>query len=85
MARPEIHDKLTQFQKISRAYLGLRHRLYLPAGVERSLAKSASGASKFISVLDRMSMKPQSKLGGVMSVKERKGLHSCTCLRGQPS
>eukprot|EP00983_Pelagomonas_calceolata_P007286 237411-Pelagomonas_calceolata.AAC.1 len=39
--------------------------------VERSLLKSASGASEFISVQDRMSMKLQSKLGGCMSVKAK--------------
>eukprot|EP00983_Pelagomonas_calceolata_P050221 1141858-Pelagomonas_calceolata.AAC.2 len=38
---------------------------------ERSLLKSASGASKFMSVLDRMSMKLQSKPGGCMSVKTK--------------
>eukprot|EP00983_Pelagomonas_calceolata_P061305 1146790-Pelagomonas_calceolata.AAC.2 len=39
--------------------------------VERSLLKSASGAGKFSSMLDRMSMKLQSKLGGCMSVKTK--------------
>eukprot|EP00983_Pelagomonas_calceolata_P011447 368917-Pelagomonas_calceolata.AAC.1 len=44
--------------------------------VERSLLKGASGASKFIGVLNRMSMKLQSKLGCFMRVKARlfKGL-----------
>eukprot|EP00983_Pelagomonas_calceolata_P131992 1161829-Pelagomonas_calceolata.AAC.1 len=47
-------------------------------GDERSLLKSASGASKLISVLDKMRMKLQSKLGGCMSVKTKlfKGLQS---------
>eukprot|EP00983_Pelagomonas_calceolata_P070543 1150829-Pelagomonas_calceolata.AAC.1 len=46
--------------------------------VERSLLKSASGASKFISVLDRISMKLYNKLCGCMSVKTKlfKGLLS---------
>eukprot|EP00983_Pelagomonas_calceolata_P071734 1151380-Pelagomonas_calceolata.AAC.1 len=39
--------------------------------VERSLLKSVSGASKFTSVLVRMNMKLQSKLGGCMSVKTK--------------
>eukprot|EP00983_Pelagomonas_calceolata_P003348 109114-Pelagomonas_calceolata.AAC.1 len=39
--------------------------------VERSLFKSASGANKFISVLNRMGMKLQSKPGGCMSVKTK--------------
>eukprot|EP00983_Pelagomonas_calceolata_P074139 1152432-Pelagomonas_calceolata.AAC.1 len=39
--------------------------------VERSLLKSASGASKFISLLDGIGMKLQSKLGGCMSVKAK--------------
>eukprot|EP00983_Pelagomonas_calceolata_P057271 1144997-Pelagomonas_calceolata.AAC.6 len=43
--------------------------LILVARVERSLLKSVSGARKFISVLDRMGMKLQSKPGGCMSVK----------------
>eukprot|EP00983_Pelagomonas_calceolata_P005208 170172-Pelagomonas_calceolata.AAC.1 len=38
--------------------------LILVTRVERSLFKSASGASKFISVLDGMGMKLQSKPGG---------------------
>eukprot|EP00983_Pelagomonas_calceolata_P058324 1145433-Pelagomonas_calceolata.AAC.3 len=44
--------------------------------VERSLLGSASGANKFISVLDRMSMKLQSKPDGCMTVKTKpfKGL-----------
>eukprot|EP00983_Pelagomonas_calceolata_P025364 795912-Pelagomonas_calceolata.AAC.1 len=46
-------------------------RLVLMMKVGRSLNKSASGASKFISVLDRMSMKLQSKLGGYMNVKTK--------------
>eukprot|EP00983_Pelagomonas_calceolata_P007329 239393-Pelagomonas_calceolata.AAC.5 len=45
--------------------------LILVMRVETSLLKSASGASKFLSVLDRMSMKLQSKLGGCMSVKTK--------------
>eukprot|EP00983_Pelagomonas_calceolata_P058860 1145664-Pelagomonas_calceolata.AAC.1 len=36
---------------------------------ERSLLKSAAGARKFISVLDRMDVKIQSKPGGCISVK----------------
>eukprot|EP00983_Pelagomonas_calceolata_P034733 1088124-Pelagomonas_calceolata.AAC.1 len=43
--------------------------LILVTRVERSLLKSASGARKFISVLDRMGMKLRSKPGGCMSVK----------------
>eukprot|EP00983_Pelagomonas_calceolata_P129160 1161585-Pelagomonas_calceolata.AAC.1 len=39
--------------------------------VERSLLKSASGANKFISVLNRMSMKLQSKVDGCMSIKTK--------------
>eukprot|EP00983_Pelagomonas_calceolata_P127736 1161439-Pelagomonas_calceolata.AAC.15 len=39
--------------------------------VERSLLKSASGARKFISVLDGMGMKLQSKPGGCMGVKTK--------------
>eukprot|EP00983_Pelagomonas_calceolata_P022311 701886-Pelagomonas_calceolata.AAC.1 len=38
--------------------------LILVTRIERSLLKSASGASKFIRVLDRMGMKLQSKPGG---------------------
>eukprot|EP00983_Pelagomonas_calceolata_P019279 606407-Pelagomonas_calceolata.AAC.1 len=38
---------------------------------KRSLLKSASGASKFISALDRLSMKFQSKLDGCMSIKTK--------------
>eukprot|EP00983_Pelagomonas_calceolata_P053754 1143416-Pelagomonas_calceolata.AAC.3 len=45
---------------------------------ERSLPKSAYGASSFISALDRMSMKLQSKLGGCMGANTKllKGLQS---------
>eukprot|EP00983_Pelagomonas_calceolata_P119831 1160642-Pelagomonas_calceolata.AAC.11 len=39
--------------------------------VEGSLLKSASGAKTFISVLDRMSMKLESKFDGCMSVKTK--------------
>eukprot|EP00983_Pelagomonas_calceolata_P128303 1161498-Pelagomonas_calceolata.AAC.4 len=39
--------------------------------VERSLLKSASGANKFIGILERMGMKLQSKPGGCMSVKTK--------------
>eukprot|EP00983_Pelagomonas_calceolata_P062100 1147139-Pelagomonas_calceolata.AAC.1 len=39
--------------------------------VERSLLKSMSGACEFISVLDRVSMKLQSKLDGCMGVKTK--------------
>eukprot|EP00983_Pelagomonas_calceolata_P125523 1161218-Pelagomonas_calceolata.AAC.2 len=46
-------------------------RLILVMRVDRSLLKSASGASKFISVLDRMSMKVQGKLAGCTSVKTK--------------
>eukprot|EP00983_Pelagomonas_calceolata_P002203 74954-Pelagomonas_calceolata.AAC.1 len=47
---------------------------------ERSLLKSAPGACKFKSVLDRMMMKLQRKLDGCMSVKTKlfKGLQSVT-------
>eukprot|EP00983_Pelagomonas_calceolata_P117183 1160390-Pelagomonas_calceolata.AAC.5 len=45
--------------------------LILVMRVERGLLKSASGASKLVSVLDRMSMKLQSKLGGLVSVKTK--------------
>eukprot|EP00983_Pelagomonas_calceolata_P116902 1160364-Pelagomonas_calceolata.AAC.2 len=41
----------------------------LMMGVERSLLNHAPGASKLTSALDRMSMKPQSKLYGYVSVK----------------
>eukprot|EP00983_Pelagomonas_calceolata_P055312 1144105-Pelagomonas_calceolata.AAC.2 len=46
--------------------------------IESSLFKSASGASSFIGVLDRMSMKLQSKLRGDLSVKTKpfEGLQS---------
>eukprot|EP00983_Pelagomonas_calceolata_P102717 1158838-Pelagomonas_calceolata.AAC.11 len=43
--------------------------LILVTRVEKGLLKSASGASKFISVLDGIGMKLQSKPGGCMSVK----------------
>eukprot|EP00983_Pelagomonas_calceolata_P015728 499117-Pelagomonas_calceolata.AAC.1 len=46
-------------------------RLVLMMTVGRNLLKSASGASKFISVLDRMSMKLQIKLSGFMNVKTK--------------
>eukprot|EP00983_Pelagomonas_calceolata_P074108 1152412-Pelagomonas_calceolata.AAC.1 len=42
--------------------------LVLLIRVERSLLESASGARKFISILDGMGMKLQSKPGGCMSV-----------------
>eukprot|EP00983_Pelagomonas_calceolata_P017384 545217-Pelagomonas_calceolata.AAC.1 len=45
--------------------------LILAMRVERSLLKSASGARKFISTLDGMGMKLQSKPGGCMSVKTK--------------
>eukprot|EP00983_Pelagomonas_calceolata_P022023 691250-Pelagomonas_calceolata.AAC.1 len=45
--------------------------LILLMRVERSLLKSLSGASKFVSILDRMSMKLQSKPGGCMSMKTK--------------
>eukprot|EP00983_Pelagomonas_calceolata_P045007 1139521-Pelagomonas_calceolata.AAC.1 len=45
--------------------------LILVMRVERSLLKSASCASKFEGMLDEMSMKFQSKLGGSMSVKTK--------------
>eukprot|EP00983_Pelagomonas_calceolata_P052185 1142727-Pelagomonas_calceolata.AAC.3 len=38
---------------------------------ERNHIPSKSGASKFMSILDRMSMKLQSKLGDVVSVKAK--------------
>eukprot|EP00983_Pelagomonas_calceolata_P056030 1144416-Pelagomonas_calceolata.AAC.1 len=41
---------------------------------ERSLLKSASDASKFISILDRVSMKLQSKHGGCVGVMNKKKL-----------
>eukprot|EP00983_Pelagomonas_calceolata_P081306 1155519-Pelagomonas_calceolata.AAC.1 len=52
--------------------------LILVTRVENSLLKSASGASKLISILDRMSNKLQSKLGGSVRVKTKlfKGLQS---------
>eukprot|EP00983_Pelagomonas_calceolata_P124465 1161108-Pelagomonas_calceolata.AAC.13 len=37
--------------------------------VERSILKRVSGATKLISMLNRLSMKLQSKVGGLMSVK----------------
>eukprot|EP00983_Pelagomonas_calceolata_P024244 763501-Pelagomonas_calceolata.AAC.1 len=39
--------------------------------VERSLLKSVSGARKFLSILDGVGMKLQSKPGGCMSVKTK--------------
>eukprot|EP00983_Pelagomonas_calceolata_P117420 1160413-Pelagomonas_calceolata.AAC.6 len=39
--------------------------------VEESLPKSAAGASKLISIMDKVSMKLQSKLGGCLSVKTK--------------
>eukprot|EP00983_Pelagomonas_calceolata_P025770 807141-Pelagomonas_calceolata.AAC.1 len=45
--------------------------LILVMRVERSLLKSTSGASEFISVLDTASMNLQSKLDGCMSVKTK--------------
>eukprot|EP00983_Pelagomonas_calceolata_P010962 354713-Pelagomonas_calceolata.AAC.2 len=54
--------------------------LILVMKVERSLLKSASGARKFLGVLDRMSMKLQSKLGGCMIVRPsslRAHAHEC--------
>eukprot|EP00983_Pelagomonas_calceolata_P007055 229695-Pelagomonas_calceolata.AAC.1 len=45
--------------------------LILATRVERSLLKSASGANKFISTLDRMGMKLHCKPGGCMSVKTK--------------
>eukprot|EP00983_Pelagomonas_calceolata_P047055 1140444-Pelagomonas_calceolata.AAC.1 len=38
---------------------------------ERSLLKSASGANEFISILERMSMKLQSKLDGCMGINTK--------------
>eukprot|EP00983_Pelagomonas_calceolata_P083197 1156108-Pelagomonas_calceolata.AAC.11 len=43
--------------------------LILLMRVERSLLESSSSASKFVSILDRMSMKLHSKLGDLVSVK----------------
>eukprot|EP00983_Pelagomonas_calceolata_P014183 452905-Pelagomonas_calceolata.AAC.1 len=43
--------------------------LILVMRVEKSLFRSASGASKFTSILDRMGMKLKIKPGGFMSVK----------------
>eukprot|EP00983_Pelagomonas_calceolata_P080646 1155229-Pelagomonas_calceolata.AAC.10 len=40
--------------------------------VDRGLLKSVSGASKFISVLGRMSMKLQSKRYGLMNVQTKR-------------
>eukprot|EP00983_Pelagomonas_calceolata_P062598 1147361-Pelagomonas_calceolata.AAC.1 len=61
--------------------------LFSVMGIERSLLKSASGAqqvkaSKFIGALDRMSMKLQSKLGGLLSVKAKlfEELQSVGCM-----
>jgi len=45
--------------------------LILVTRAERSVLKSASGANKFMSVLDSMSMKLQSKHCGFMSVKNK--------------
>eukprot|EP00983_Pelagomonas_calceolata_P116833 1160355-Pelagomonas_calceolata.AAC.7 len=45
--------------------------LILVMRVKISLLKSASGANKFISVLNRLSMKLQGKPGGCMSVKTK--------------
>jgi hypothetical protein len=39
--------------------------------VEKGLLKSASGASKFVSIQGRMSMKLFNKLGGLESVKTK--------------
>eukprot|EP00983_Pelagomonas_calceolata_P046734 1140320-Pelagomonas_calceolata.AAC.9 len=39
--------------------------------VERSIIKSASGANEIIRVLDRMSMKLQSKVDGCMTTKTK--------------
>eukprot|EP00983_Pelagomonas_calceolata_P079792 1154869-Pelagomonas_calceolata.AAC.2 len=39
--------------------------------VERNFLKSASGARKFIGVLDKTSVKLQSKLGDLVSVKTK--------------
>eukprot|EP00983_Pelagomonas_calceolata_P028062 880417-Pelagomonas_calceolata.AAC.2 len=52
--------------------------LILVIKVEKRFLKNASGAGKFISTLDRMSMKLQSYFGGCMSVKTKlfKGLQS---------
>eukprot|EP00983_Pelagomonas_calceolata_P044407 1139285-Pelagomonas_calceolata.AAC.2 len=53
--------------------------LTLVMGVERSLLMSVFGASKFISIMDRVSMKLESSLGSLMRVlktKPVKGLHS---------
>eukprot|EP00983_Pelagomonas_calceolata_P079014 1154481-Pelagomonas_calceolata.AAC.2 len=46
--------------------------------IERSLLKVAPGANKFISLLDRMSMKLQGKIDGCLTVKSKllKGLQS---------
>eukprot|EP00983_Pelagomonas_calceolata_P040252 1137524-Pelagomonas_calceolata.AAC.1 len=43
--------------------------LILVMRVEKGLLKSASGANNFISILERVSMKLQSKLDGCMRVK----------------
>eukprot|EP00983_Pelagomonas_calceolata_P087097 1156883-Pelagomonas_calceolata.AAC.5 len=48
--------------------------LILVMRVENTLLKSASGASKFINALDRVSMKLQSKLGGCVKTKLSKRL-----------
>eukprot|EP00983_Pelagomonas_calceolata_P052303 1142791-Pelagomonas_calceolata.AAC.2 len=45
--------------------------LTLAMRVKRSLLKSASGASNFTSVSDRMGIKLQSRLGGLMNVKTK--------------
>eukprot|EP00983_Pelagomonas_calceolata_P074829 1152714-Pelagomonas_calceolata.AAC.3 len=45
--------------------------LILLMRVERSLLESSSGASKFVSIQDRISMKLQSKLDGCMSIKTK--------------
>eukprot|EP00983_Pelagomonas_calceolata_P065284 1148519-Pelagomonas_calceolata.AAC.8 len=52
--------------------------LILAMRVERILLKSVAGASKFIGVLDRMSMKLRNELRGCMSVKTKlfKGFQS---------
>eukprot|EP00983_Pelagomonas_calceolata_P069589 1150426-Pelagomonas_calceolata.AAC.4 len=56
--------------------------LILGMRVERSLLKNASSANKFISTLDAMGMKLQSKLDGCMSVKTKhfKKFQSVRCV-----
>eukprot|EP00983_Pelagomonas_calceolata_P042345 1138467-Pelagomonas_calceolata.AAC.1 len=74
---PPHQEKKKQVMGIRRV-ISCNLCLILLAKVERSLLKSVSGASKFIGIMDRMSMKLQSKpaSGDLVSVKAKpfKGL-----------